>query len=246
MRTPRGRALACANQKRHLDRLRAKAKASDLIQADPAQADVLRRVLVEEPPKLDSEEATLAYFRGFVAGAKRSSEEGQRFERLKDLCHRIAADHGRHYEERVSAAYEALLSFLRRSHWRTYESVEAERKEAAAAIRSGIIDRLRQTGERTRGGAIRYPRTTLTDLEKPDTHSDVLHPVSVDSRDELEDILKAVPEMSEREREAVRWLARGFNLKEIGTGLGVTESAVCRMVQRIGEKHPELEQLLAG
>lgn len=216
--------------------------------ASGAHLDVMRRALAEHPPELVTETESLAYFRGFIAGAKRSGEEGLRFERLKDLCHRIAAEgkYVKHYEERLSAAYEALLSFIRKR--RSFADVEQERKIAARAIRFGIIDWLRlEEGTRNRTGMVRRTGVMLSDVEIADMKADALHPAVNDGTPaEIESIIEMSPRLSERERRVLRALALGKNLREVGEELGLTESRACQIVKEIREGHPELERMLAG
>lgn len=202
--------------------------------------DVFRRGLAEHPPELSTEEEKAAYFRGFVAGAKRSREESDRFERLKDLCHRIAAENrSRNYEARVAWAYEGLLAFIRKpTEW---PSLDAERKVAAQAIRFYIIDRLRAEGPFGRSGLRRYETDVLSGHVNEKGES-LLHPVAADSDktggndlwNELEAVIMEAARgghVDERLADMLHMRIQGHSMKEIGERMGFTESRACQIMQ---------------
>lgn len=224
---------------------------------DPTEAhldrkvDILRRALVEHPPVLGSEAQMLAYFRGFVAGAQRSEHESERFERLKDLCHRIAAERsliGRRghadYEDNLSAAYEGLLVFLRGR--RPFDDVPQERKIAALAIRNAVIDQLRSSGDFNRSGGRRHTEAVLSQYtdeagkpaydepasqERPGADFDFLHDLGT-------------LELPPRSQRILELLGAGYKLREVGEEVGLSEGRVCQIAKGVAKSHPELEKFL--
>ena len=210
--------------------------------------DILRRVLVEVPPELGTENERLAYFRGFMAGTKRNAEETARFERLKDLPHRIASERaslrGIGYEEAISAAYEGLLVFLRSKEVRTYENLEHERACAAKKIRWCIQDYKKVEGplkysgfQRWIGGADPTDSEGVSFLSelataKPDEDG-------ADLWAAVEDRLREREDGGERLLEILRAKLDGLPLKEIGKRWGLTESRVCQILK---EERPWLEE----
>lgn len=219
----------------------------------PERLDALRRALSDSPPELVSETDTLAYFRGFVAGAKRSEKEGVRFERLKDLCHRIAAEKGvfgHLYEERLSAAYEGLLGFIRGRELLSFASLEHERRAAAIRIRGALKDYARASGPMTPAGYQRSPIPEASlGLAEEMTGPSKLVAAPEASQDEpgedFERILSCVTD--ERHRAVLTALAHGASLREAGAVIGVSDSMACHIAKRARELYPELEErLLVG
>ncbi len=234
-------------------RTQAKVQAARAIFATLPQqnVDVLRRVLAEAPSDLQGETEAAAYFRGYIAGAKRSGAESERFERLKDLAHRIAADFRREartfvgYEDRLSFAYEGLLNFIRKRRPEGLDLI-AERKLAAGAIRHAIMDALRREGEFGRSG-VRNPSPEGflglgEDAEMPSS----LVLATQNSQDapgaDFYDLLAGVS--SGRSRAILEHLAKGETLKEAGAAFGVSESRASQLVREVREMNPGLERRL--
>jgi hypothetical protein len=209
----------------------------------PEQLDVARRMLIDHPQDLANEEERAAYARGFMAGAKRTHEEGEHFERLKDLCHRVASEGkvwGHAYEDRLSAAYEGLLAFIRGSHRRDFNDVEHERKVAAKAIRYSLMDHARANGPRTRGGAQRYqPAVGHADEEFCPLEASAVAPQSALPSEAL-DLIDIEP----RSRAILEGILDGRTYKEMGEKFGITESRACKLAKEVGQDHPELESML--
>jgi len=197
--------------------------------------DVLRRALVECPPELHGEGERLAYFRGFMAAAKRNKEETERFERLKDLPHRIASEkasqRGIGYEEAVSAAYEGLLVFLR-SREVSFSSLEQERAYAAKKIRWSIDDYKRTEGPSRRGGGLRW----IGGEDSISENGGSLVADVATARDELDEeamrlvIARAHTAPDGRLPAIVKRRSEGASLAEIGSELGLSESSICKII----------------
>jgi len=225
-----------------------------------AELDALRKMLVGRPPELSSETELLAYFRGFMSGAKRTADESERFERLKDLCHRIPAERAmtrtraftrREYEDDLSAAYEGLLNFIRKkghfsSHESGYLSLEHERKMAAMAIRYAIKDAGRAEGPKTRHGERRFEPRTLSQLVRDDGSPSNIEPAAQESHQDevqLRVDLGAI-QIPPRSRLILERLAQGYDTPTIGRELGLSMSRVCQVISDMRRKHPELRELL--
>jgi RNA polymerase sigma factor (sigma-70 family) len=211
----------------------------------PERLDAMRKSLVQHPPELQTEQESLAYFRGFMAGAKRTQDESERFERLKDLCHRIASERKfKLYEDGISVAYEGLLAFLRRR--RAFESPAGERQAAAEAIRRAILDGLRAEGPRTRAGATRYTTDTVSQHADSDGSTSYLDPASQDSAGDDFDFLHDLGalELPPRSQRILELLGAGYKLREVGEAVGLTQSRVCQIVKDLARTHPELEKFL--
>ncbi len=213
----------------------------------PAQMDALRRALVEKPPALESEGERLAYFRGLMAGVKRNAEETERFERLKDLPHRIASERasqrGIGYEEAISAAYEGLLVFMRRKA-SGFASEEVERKVAAVSIRNAIVDYKRSEGPVDRRMNLRYIGgqapvgeegesllPSLAEHEDRDSGSDLWA--------KIQERLAGRRDKGARLEEILHWRIQGLTQKECGERLGISES---RVNQILAAERPWLEE----
>lgn len=256
-RTERGRENNRRNAKKYYGKLRQWREASKLmIGRAPEGVDVLRRAIVDRPPEIRSEEGMAAYFRGFVAGAKRSAHESARFESLKDLIHRIAAEQSRKvhallYEDALSYAYAAALNYLRKA---TPEDEAHFRKKAAVAIRNGIVDGVREHPTRMIIGKRRHlfsrrrqPVKFGNQFAVDDDGSTIeKHLASQDAPgDEIApDLLSSVEGLKPRERVILEWLAQGLTQKEVGERLGLTETRICQIVRRVRERHGE--KLLAA
>ena len=211
------------------------------------KADILRRALVEHPPGLKSEKESVAYFRGFVAGAQRTERESERFLRLKDLCHRIAADYGqKFYEDNVSAAYEGLLNFLRKR--RRYTSLTEERKIAAVAIRHAIVDMTRVEGDFGRTGSRKNAGLVVSQLVDHEGRATYSAPASQDRSGEAIDWKDGLDSLRlpPRSQRILELLGTGYKLREVGEELGLTEGRVCQIAKGIGRDFPQLKKLLLG
>jgi hypothetical protein len=246
-KTPEGAIAHRERVREYRQRILSKARGLG-VSGDATKVDAVRRAMAEHPPEIAGEAEMVAYFRGFVAGAKRSAEEGERFERLKDLVHRIAAEakmqRGMIYEDVLSAAYEGLLKFLRGSAKAT--SLEHERNLAAKAIRWQILDCKRVDGPLTRrGGKNRHP------LAESGLHLVEDHPRPSETLQARAEASYALPEAVEaadipaRTKRLLGALAEGCSFREAGEREGITESRACQIVRELGRKMPELEALLA-
>lgn len=222
------------------------------------QKDKLRRTLLASPPRLLTEETMLAYYRGFLAGATRTEDESRRFESLKDLIHRIAAEqarkiHGLLYEDALSYAYTSALAYLRKKI--TPEDEEHFRKKAAMAIRNGIIDGVRETpsvlvlGPKLalrKGAVVGWGQQFGVDEDGASFES------SVRAREEAEvaldpALLARVHGLKPREKLILEMIAKGHTFKEAGEACGITESRVVQIVKALRERCGErlLEALSA-
>lgn len=237
---------ALARARRYHRELRARAS---LVKENTPNVDLLRRVLVEQPRDLASEDARAAYFRGFVAGAKRSGYESERFEKLKDLCHRIASEmskwgkagHFQSYEDNLGVAYEGLLHFIRKR--KEYESDEHERKTAAMAIRNAIRDYARLEGPIKRAGNARYEQTIIPTDGDGEPVVVQASPDELWRDDGLRDSLDQL-DLDPRSRAILEGLAAGVTYRELGERFGITESRACQVAAEIRERHGE--RLLAA
>lgn len=213
-----------------------------------AKVDALRRAAVERPAPLSAEGSMAAYFRGFVAGAQRSEHESLRFEGLKDLIHRIAAERARKvrgllYEDALSYAYTSALNYLRRS---TPTDEVHFRKKAALAIRNGIKDGLRiyQTRPMIGNASFRARQRKTKPIfghqfgmnQVGEGMEMELH-AATETETEIEaDALSAINRLKPRERVILSWLSQGLTHMEVGERLGITESRVCQIVKGIRER----------
>ena len=204
--------------------------------------DAYRRTMAENPPELSSEEARLAYFRGYVAGSANSSTESAFIETHKDLAFRIASEFGRKmttvisYEEAVSAAYRKLLELARKAK-------SPDRSVIAAAIRHGIVDEARSLGNRRGGKRGTGPEVRLsTDISNAELGTDFSAsiPSCHDGAEAISDdaLANLIDNgLSDREAHVLKMLSMGHTLREIGGSLGVTESRACGIVREIRERH---------
>lgn len=254
-RTERGKEKNRQNAKKYYAKLRGWREASRLmVGRSPEGVDVLRRAMVERPPEIGSEDGMLAYFRGFLAGAKRTADESARFDSLKDLLHRIAAEqakkvHGLLYEDALSYAYAAALNYLRKV---TPEDEVHFRRKAAVAIRNGVLDGVRKNptrmivGARTHlrhGKAVGWGHQFAAD-EDGSSHEARLATQDA-PRDEIApDALSGIDGLKPRERVILGWLAQGYTQAEVGEKLGLTEARVCQIVRAVRERCGE--KLLAA
>ena len=241
------RALQKAHQRRRARRAVLYRQTVELnYTASTTQLDAMRRAMAEHPPEVSGEAEMVAYFRGFVAGAKRSAEEGERFERLKDLVHRIAAEtkmqRGMAYEDVLSAAYEGLLKFLRSPV--KADSLEHERKMAAKAIRWHILDEKRSIGPFKKNGDRRYEVAEggLPLAEGQPKPSETLQ-ARAEASYALPEALESV-DLPPRTKRILAALAEGCNFRESGEREGISESRVCQIVRDLRHEMPELEALL--
>ncbi len=228
--------------RRYHKELRARAS---LVRENTPNVDVLRKALVEQPVGMQSEAELVAYFRGFVAGAKRESHESGRFERLKDLVHRIAAEsntaRGIGYEDAVSYGYEGLLVFLRKRV--PSKNEEHERRLAAQAIRWAITDAKREFGGLRRDGKQRFPMPESS-FVRPD---ESLPTEGVQDRSGDEPVLPEAVESIEidpRDRRVLEGLVAGMTFDEAGALVGLTGSRVSQRLKDLGRQHPDLERVL--
>lgn len=247
---PKWRAAQRAHQKR---RARRAVLYREVVEKQSASLplDAMRRMLVDVPPELATEAEAAAYFRGFVAGAKRTGYESERFEKLKDLCHRIAtemskwgkAGHFQSYEDNLGVAYEGLLAFIRK---RTeYETDEHERRTAAMAIRNSIRDYARMEGPIRRGkaGNPRYEQAQIPVDEDGEMFSPPTSPDEPWRDGGLKDSLDQL-DLDPRSRAILEGLANGVTYRELGERFGITESRACGIAAEIRERHGE--RLLAA
>ncbi len=227
---------------------RAKRRITRHLSAD--QMDAMRRALIDEPPAIASEDGLLAYYRGFVAGAKRSQEESERFGRYQDIAFRVAAELDRKtrrwdpsnrltYEDMVSVGYEAVLEILRKAK-------DPERSMVAQTIRGRIIDEARRRfGSASRAGG---PARLVTGaLEGEDGPTGLLEGLAaqgsleVDQRvlwERVQGLLEGAP-VDGRLGLVLRGRLDGKKLWEIGEELGLTESRVSQILK---EARPWLEE----
>jgi RNA polymerase sigma factor (sigma-70 family) len=250
-RNPEKRA---AQIKRYNTRKRARSQAFKALLeptggVDPTTLDALRKALVKQPPELAGEEQMLAYFRGFMDGAKQREAETARFEECKDLVYRIAREKAkstpRAYENYVSAGFEGLLDALRRAD----SHRGGLRPYAAIRIRGAIDDH-----KRTHAKARAFQGASLEDVfqhredqvaeefveaqpEKPEpADGDDAEVVSIVDRIGLEG----------RKRLVVLYLARGMTLREAGEKAGISESRVCQIVAGVRKEHGEKLRRVLG
>ena len=231
--------------KEHRKSTRASLRARTIpAKVDPKSADVVRRMLVDVPPELGTEAEAAAYFRGFVAGAKRTGYESERFEKLKDLCHRIASEmskwgkagHFQEYEDNLGVAYEGLLAFIRKR--KTYDDDEHERRTAAMAIRSAIMDYARMEGpiKRNASGTPRYEQALIAVDEDGEMVSPPASPDEPWRDGGLKDSLDKL-DLDPRSRAILEGLAGGETYREIGARFGLSESRTYQVAKEIRERH---------
>lgn len=245
-KTPEGAQKHRDRVREYRRRILLKSRGLVLDRDDPELLDAVRRAMVEAPPVLETEEQRVAYFIGYVAGAKRTGYESERFEKLKDLCHRIAAEmskwgkagHFQSYEDNLGVAYEGLLAFIRKR--KKYENDEHERRTAAMAIRSAIMDYARVEGpiKRDASGTPRYERALIP----VDADGEIVSPPASPEepwRDEgLKDSLDQI-DLDPRSRAILEGLAAGVTYRELGDRFGITESRACGIMAEIRERHGE-------
>ncbi len=248
-KTPEGAQKHRERVKEYRRRILLKSRGLILDRKDPALLDAVRRAMVEAPPSLDTEEKRVAYFIGFVAGAKRSGYESERFEKLKDLCHRIASEmskwgkagHFQSYEDNLGVAYEGLLAFIRKR--KEYESDEHERRTAAMAIRNAIRDYARLEGPIKRAGNARYEQTIIPTDGDGEPVVVQASPDELWRDDGLRDSLDQL-DLDPRSRAILEGLAAGVTYRELGERFGITESRACQIGAQIRERYGE--RLLAA
>lgn len=208
--------------------------------ASPEALDAARRALVEAQAAVTGEAEMVAYFRGFTAGAQRTQRESERFESLKDLIDRIAAEQARKiralpYEDALSYAYEAALAYVRK---KTPDDQVHFRSKAAMAIRNGIIDGVRVTPSALtlsskrairRGEATQWGRQLGEEAE-------ALRANEEQPKELAWDALLSVKKLRPRERTMLEMLAKGHTFLEVGEALGVTESRACQLARGIRER----------
>lgn len=216
----------------------------------PEQMDAMRRALLDAPPTIASEDGLLAYYRGFVAGAKRSGDESERFERYQDIAFRVAAELDRKtrrwdpsnrlsYEDMVSVGYEAVLEILRKQR-------EPARSMVAQTIRSRIVDEARRRfGSASRAGGRRMLITgAFEDEEGPTGLLEGLAAQEGQDVDQamlwerIQGLLEGAP-VDGRLGAILRARLDGKKLWEVGEELGLTES---RVSQLLSEARPWLEE----
>ena len=208
--------------------------------------DFTRKLLASMPVALATEGEMAAYFHGFMAGIRRDGAESKSFERLKDLCHRIAAEVGQMrgigYEDALSAAYEGLLVFLRRG--KVWESDGHERRAAAQAIRCAITDYKRANGDVGRTGKVRNAQFTFSEIEQED--NPIAPGIASGADAQPWDLGEALGDLDldPKDQEIMRLIAQGWKFKDVGEKLGITESRVGQRLKRLREKHGE--RLLAA
>jgi RNA polymerase sigma factor (sigma-70 family) len=205
--------------------------------------DMLRKALIDSPRNLDTEDSRAAYFRGYAAGAARSKAESATFDKLQDLCHRIASELSKYgkagnwqsYEDNVAVAYEGLLAFIRKR--RRYESDEHMRKSAAKAIRHAIIDYTRAHGPYGRTGKKRGG----SEYEIPlgEDGEALIEPVAAEeASEELSDALDGL-ELDDRDRKILGLLSQGYTAEDAGKQLGISGSRVGQLMKELRESRGE-------
>lgn len=193
--------------------------------------DIIRKAAVQAPPPLLLESERLAYFRGFIAGSRRAGYESDRFERLKDLAHRIASEkriqRGISYEEAISFAYQGLLDFIRK---KPDADPEKDRALAAQHIRYRIIEYKRSDGPYRRNGEARCIGTpgmeSDDDRDGPITRASVVDEQRADHSDLEASILEAIEAngVDTRLGEVLKMRAKGFSFRECGERFGTSET----------------------
>jgi len=247
-KTEHGRERNRVNSAKHYHKVMAKAKIADFASESAEKLDVVRRAMAEHPPELSSEADTVAYFRGFLAGAQRSSGESYKINSVKDLIHRIAASEHRKrwrmlsYEDAVSSAYEAVLELIRSS--RCPDDLLEFRRIAAIAIRRRCIDVLRKNIGRN--GQKYALHLAFNQGEEEGTIDHVESGSSIEPRDALDDAIDGLRLLTDRQRQVLEFVAEGLTLVKIGERIGVTEARVWQIIRELREEHPELEQRLLG
>jgi hypothetical protein len=268
-RKPTARCAACRNEKRkryrsspegrrhetergneYRRRLTAQAKLFPKVEG--LDLDLLRRALVERPDELSSEEEAVAYYRGFLAGHARMGGESARFDRLKDLVHRIVSEATRDaigkfigYEALISHAYEGLLDFIRNRQV-VIENQDHERKLAAQSIRWAVKTAKRSEGPYRRSagrnkGVVRYafpeswlrtPRENVEQMPMPTESVPAREDHEAASADLWSEVRRRLSELEGGERLAkILWMrAQGLPLRQAGEELGISESRVCQIV----------------
>jgi RNA polymerase sigma factor (sigma-70 family) len=244
-----------AQSKRYNVRKRARAQAFKALveptgSVDPKTLDALRKALVEQPPALAGEKQMLAYFRGFMDGAKHREAETARFEECKDLVYRIAREKAKSapqaYEHYVSAGFEGLLDALRRAN----SHIGPLRPYAAVRIRGAIGDHQRAYAKAKAFDGIPLEHI-LAPFEDEVVESLIEAKPPVPEADpdrddpEVLSILDKIG-LEGRKRLVVLYLARGMTLREAGEKAGISESRVCQIVAGVRKEHGEKLRRVLG
>ncbi len=249
-RTEAGKACNLRNTRRWHARVKSAGDLWRAVRSDPDRIDALRKALVAAPPTLAGEDALLAYWRGYLAGARRGEEESERFRRYQDIAYRVAAEldakqrridptNRLSYEDMVSVGYEAALEVLRRQK-------EPARAVVAQAIRRRIVDEVRRRfGATSRAGG--KVRLITGALEGEDGPTRILE--SLEARGEAEEVgdlwervqglVAMASGIDERLETILQGRMEGKTLLEISREIGLTESRVCQILK---EARPWLEE----
>lgn len=252
------RASAKAWRQRHPDRSAESSRQSNRRRTDHAQRyramrtvlegevlhsvspDVLRRLMLESPPPVDTEGERLAFYRGFLIGREKKEREEERFKEYHDLAYRIASELDRKYrgvpdrmsyEDLISHAYEAVLEIIRKKR-------APERSEVAACIRNRIKDAYRvqfgregcKTTEKRTVRGKQYVH--VEDGEESWIAEGAAAPRADGSEELLEAVrLKAAQKFGSDHRflEMLELRFQGLTYKEIGSRFGLTESRTCQL-----------------
>lgn len=203
----------------------------------PEEIDAARKAMAEDPPGITTEGEHLAYYRGFLAGSRRTRDESERFQKYQDIAFRVAAeldakwrglsaDRRLSYEDLVSIGYEAVLEVLRKK-------TEPPRAVVAQAIRRRIVDNIREVAGKQGQKIIRTMSAVMGD--EGEAELAVLMPAAVDpdaSRNDLWGEIEARCESAPDPRLELilKGRSEGRTLAELGVTLGVSEARVCQLV----------------
>lgn len=237
-KTPRGRELNAKYAKAYGRKSRAAYRMMN--EQAPGGLDAMRKIRAQHPTPIEGEEGLLAYWRGYLAGSRRTSEESERFARYQDIAFRVAAELDRKwrglssdirvsYEDMVSIAYEAVLVELRRAK-------EPARELVALAIRRRIIDAHRSRCGKPDEGHGYKPRQ-VSGIEDSEERS-ILELVEAEVEgEEGHDLLErirsrvgAAPYVDQRLVLILERRLAGHTMREIGMELGISEGRVCQLV----------------